>query len=326
MAKIRRTETKDIETMLESMYDVADVKTGFRYWFFKLLGVCLNMFEYDGLPDTLPQRELESQLLLTGHAVVFLNKGDLVTTITHLGGVGKYYEPTFAVWAQPKLGSGKFDFKDDTCALIYNNNLRSTILNRYSDGSMLTFIGRYARQLSDIESTINIYNVNTRLTSIPVSSNNKVTASIKAFFNKLRMGHDDVVVDEAIVSAFRNVDVTKGNVKDGVNDLLIARDKVLEQFYRDLGVKFTEQKKAQVTEDEVNENEQVLLIQPDDMLKSRKEGVEEINRIFGLHITVKLNEKFDRKTYTERGVNDVRNDESKTLLPDGQGDSSTKSE
>ena len=279
-----KTETFDIEKILNNMYDVADVKTGFRYWFFKLLDVCLSMFEYDGLPDSLPAREVELQLLLTNHCVVFPKHGKLYTTITSISGFDEYYNATYCVYAQPVLGSGKLNLNDGTCVCIYNNNLQNSVLNRYSDGSLLSFISRYARQLSDIESTVNIYTVNTRLTSIPVSSSNKVTASIKAFFNKLRLGKDDVVVDDQIIQAFRNVDVTRGAVKDGINDLLIARDKVLEQLYRDIGIKFTEQKKAQITSDEISMNEQVLLIQTDDMLKAREDGIKKVNELFGTTI------------------------------------------
>ena len=31
---------------LKTMYDVSDVKTGFDYWYFKLLNLVMNIFEY----------------------------------------------------------------------------------------------------------------------------------------------------------------------------------------------------------------------------------------------------------------------------------------
>ena len=43
-----------IDKELKSMYDVSDVMTGFRYWFYKLLNICLDIFDYDGLPSSLP--------------------------------------------------------------------------------------------------------------------------------------------------------------------------------------------------------------------------------------------------------------------------------
>lgn len=54
-------------------------------------------------------------------------------------------------------------------------------------------------------------------------------------------------------------------------------------------------KKAQVTDDEVDSNDQILLISTDDMLKERKEGLERVNDMFGTDIQVRLNPKFDVK-------------------------------
>ena len=44
--------TKEITAKLESMYDVKEVKTGYRYWFMKFLNYTLQIFGADGLtPD-----------------------------------------------------------------------------------------------------------------------------------------------------------------------------------------------------------------------------------------------------------------------------------
>ena len=54
----------------DNMYDVSDVRIGFNYWFNKLLNVCLQMFDYQNLPAGITKRELELNLMITGHAVV----------------------------------------------------------------------------------------------------------------------------------------------------------------------------------------------------------------------------------------------------------------
>ena len=48
-------------------------------------------------------------------------------------------------------------------------------------------------------------------------------------------------------------------------------------------------KKAQVTDDEVESNTQLLLISTDDMLRERKEGIERVNNMFGTSISVSIN-------------------------------------
>lgn len=281
---------------LKRMYKVNDVSTGFNYWFFKLLNVIQNMFEYDGLPESLPAREIELNLLLTGHAAVVPTKdGGLFTPITSISGQSKYYQPTWAVFANPVIISTKKWVIDKDCIVIYNNSLQDSIWYIKSDSGLYTFIARYARQLADVESSINIYLVNTRATSMPVTDDNTVLQSIELFFKKLAVGERAVITDNNIIEKFRSVDINPHPLKDGINDLLIARDKILEQFYRDIGIRMYQPKKAQVTESELESNDQLLLINTDDMLNARKEGVERMNNMFGLDVSVRLNEKFDIK-------------------------------
>lgn len=282
------------ENNIEKIYDVADVTSGYYFWFWKLLNFCMTIFEYKGLPETLPAREIESNLLLTGHDVVFEAGGDLITANTNIYGFDVYYNPTDAIFANPSLRTKKLSIGQN-CEIIYNSSLKDNVLYIKSDSSMLTFIQRYARMLSDIESTIDIYMINSRLTSYPVASNDTVAKSIKLFFKKLKAGRTAVISDDAIIQEFRNVDVNRSSIKDGINDLLIARDKILEMFFRDIGVKMYNPKKAQVSEDELQINNQLLVISLDDMLKERKEGLERVNKLFGINASVDISENFKVK-------------------------------
>ena len=281
---------------LKTMYDVSDVRRGYDYWYFKLLDLLINMFEYRNLPAGISKRDLELNLLITGHATILAKKdGTLFTPLTSLYGYDSYYQPTKAVFANPVVITTKEYTIGEDCTVVYNNSLQDSIFYVKADSGLNTFIQRYARQLADIESTINIYTVNSRLTSIPVSNDNAVMESLKSFFKNLTIGKRAIVSDSSIIENFRNVDINRTGIKDGINDWLIARDKVLEQFYRDLGIRMTNQKKAQVNTDEVESNDQLLLISSDDMLKARKKGYEETNNMFGTNIEVRLNPLYDIK-------------------------------
>lgn len=293
MNLLTKSPTKQLKETLKLMYKVNDVETGYNYWFNKLLTRCMSIFEYSNLPDTLPEREIELNTLLTGHCVIFKKKLNIVTQCTTLYGNEDsiYYYPTKAVYANPKIGYGTLKIGYD-CEIIYNTPLQNNIFYMNSDGGMLSLIQRYARQLADIESSINIYIVNTRAISYPTASNDNVKQSLENFFNKIAIGERAVVSDSAIIENFRNVDITQGHFKDGINDLLIARDKILEMFYRDIGVKFYNPKKAQVTEDEVESNDQLLLISLKDMLRQRKSDLERVNSMFGTNIGVEISDEF----------------------------------
>ena len=290
----------------DSLYDVADVKTGYQYWYFKLINILLDMFTWKNLPEGLSSREIELNLIMTGHAVILPKKdGTLFTPLTSLYGYDEYYQPTHAVFANPVVVQAHQYEIGKECSVIYNNKLKDSLYYIKSDGGLNTFVKRYARLLADIESTIDIYSVNARLTSFPVANDGNVMESLKLFFKKLALGKRAIISDNSIIEEFRNVDINRSNIKDGLNDLLIARDKVLEQYFREIGVKMYNSKKAQVTDDEVDANTQLLLISKDDMQDARDEGADMTNDLFGTDIIPELNPKFD--------IREVENDDTTQL-------------
>lgn len=294
-----------MKKFMDTLYDVSNVKDGYNYWYFKLLNLVINMFEYDNLPTGIKRRDLEINLIMTGHAVIVAkNDGSLFTPLTNVFGFDEYYQPVWATWANPVVVTAKKYTIGKDCEIIYNNSLQDSIYYIKADSGLSTFVGRYARQLADVEATANIYSVNSRLVSIPVSNDNSVIESLKAFFTNLSFGKRAIVTDSNIIENFRNVDINRTGIKDGINDWLIARDKILEQFFRDLGIRMNNQKKAQVNSEEVESNDQLLLISADDMLKTRQEGLENVNNMFGTNITVKLNPLYNIKN-VEGGDTDV---------------------
>lgn len=304
---IRFRNRKELNSAMNNMYSVNDVTQGYNYWFWKLANICLDIFKYENLPDSLPQREIESNLIFTNHCVIFPKKAELVTAVTSIYGYDKYYTPTKYTYAQAVLGSkSNQSIKDHV--IIYNSSLKDNVLNLPCDGSLLTFIQRYARQLADIESTINIYIVKMRLSSFPVATNDSVKASLLKFFDKLAIGERDVITDKPIIDSFRNIDISPKLTNDTLTDLLQCRDKILEMFYRDIGVKFRNNKRGNMTEKEVESDTQVLLISLDDLLNCRKEGIDELNSKYGLNVKVSINPRFDiSKQETEEEVEENAN-------------------
>lgn len=291
---------------LKYEYDVADVLYGVNYWFNKLLNIMMQIFEYEGLPSSIPKRELEIPLLLDGYVGVFNNKKyGLVASRIEPYGQDKYYNPIAYTYAQPELGSDNIKIGIDG-VIIYNSELQHNAYEFDTDGGAYTFLKRYARMLADIESTISNYMVDIRDTEYAVAKNDAIKQSLEAYFLNKQAGKRTVITDDLIMSAFESIQRPQRSSADRINDLLIAKDKILEQFFRDIGVKFYNPKKAQVTEDEIEADTQLLVISTDDMLEERKAGVERINDLFGTSITVKINEKFDAEKY-KGGMADGQN-------------------
>lgn len=300
-------KAKQMDAILKQMYDVSDVRASYKYWFYKLLALTLPAFTYEGLPDSLPAREIELQLQLTNHCVTFMKDGDIYTAETSVFYPDVYYQPTKFTYANPVIGGRTGNLDDPDVCIIWNNCLKGTIGGMDVDSSLLTFIMHYARQLADLSSTINIYTVNSRLTNFPIAKNDSVRASIKKFFDSLALGKREIIADEDIIlNSFAVEEAGAKRTPDTLKDFIQCKDNILEQFFRDLGIKFRQNKRAQMTEEEIESDDQVLLISLDDMLEARREGIKKFNDIYGLNVTVDINEKYKRPDTVGSLVNGIK--------------------
>lgn len=293
---------KDIKTKLETIQNVNDIDNGYWYWFWKLYNIVIDMFNYYNLPDEVTKESIENNLIMLGYCSFIKRKNKIYTPFSRIFDFDWTYQPTKMVYANPRLTDYHTYKIGYDCEVVYNTSMKYRVWNLKVDGGLFTFIGRYARQLADVEATANIYSVNCRTTGFPVADGEATANSIKAFFDKLSIGERAVISDDSIINKFRNVDIHNPNIKDGINDWLIARDKILEAFFRDIGIKMNNPKKAQVNEEELTVNNQLLLVSVEDMLKARKEGIEKVNNMFNLNISVELNEKFDVESFNTESV------------------------
>lgn len=293
-------KAKALKFELDSMFDASDVQNNYKFWFTRLLSVCLNIFNWNGLPDSISGRDIELQLLTTGHCVLYYVDKKLRTSRTTLYGIDPYYQPTKFTYAQPAQGSNSLSLSSPIASIIYNNNLLYTVDGLTLDSSLMSYIGYYARQLADISSTINIYAVNSRITDYPTAKNDSVAKSLRKFFDMFKLGRTDIITSDDII--FEGFEVKERGHKftsDTLVNYLDAHDRILENFYRGIGVKFRTTKRAQMNDEEVLSDEQILVISTTDMLNYRKKGVEILNEKFGLNVSVDISEEFKRESFRE---------------------------
>lgn len=299
------------------LYSVSNVPEGFRYWFLKLLNFMLSILEYEGnLPETITSRDLEMCFILQGYASPFYNnRGEPVCVPTELYGYDENGKPTKGVYGNPLIPSKRLYFQDildsegniihqQNAVLMYNMELHNNIFFTQVDGSFRPLLCRYARRLADIESTENVYTIKLRMGSAPVAGDDAVNSSIKGWIRKIMRGDlDGTIADDSVLNSFRSVDVGTGNSKETLMSIQAARDKILEQFFREIGVKSQNPKKAQITEEESSADEQLLLLSPEILLQERRKGVEAFNKFFGTNVRVRINPVYDRKNFIEGSVN-----------------------
>lgn len=274
--------------MLNTLYPVNSVPKGYKYWVRTLTEKCLGMFTYKNLPEYLPDYEIELRLIETGYCAVFNDKDKkygLVTSYGGLSGYDLYYKPTKFVYAQPILGGANLEIHKDV-VIIYNSQIDSLEPNGLSE-----LIRRYARMLADIDSSINIYVVNTRAMSMNVASNQKVAKTVDEVMKKLRFGDYSTITEEGIMEGVRSLTNNQTTV-NVLTELIVTRENMLKAFFREIGIKSAIEKKERMITDEVESDNQMLIINQADMLKFRQNGIAEINKVFNTKITVEIAEEY----------------------------------
>ena len=117
-----------------------------------MLNRTLRMFEYKGLPETIPQRELELIIQMCRVAIFTKVDGDLFVFYGGLGGVpNEYYQPTQAIFTNPYLKFSDVLKLDD---YIKNDGNAVIGWNDSAHIGLYPMFNKYASMLSEIDLTI----------------------------------------------------------------------------------------------------------------------------------------------------------------------------
>lgn len=298
------------KNLIDKIYKVNDVQQGYFYWINKLLDIAVDLFKYDGLPQSIPQEEIEKRLLTFGYCG-FLHHPTLGLIVCNghpydYDLYGRYrrmdfYNPYYEFNTAGFYPGNKIIGED--CEVIYNLDTER-YLNMPIQGQMNFYqtLCRYARQLADIESTINLDIINSRQPYFMVAGNQQVKDSIVAIFRSLKRGENESINDTDFLKelkTLKNKDIITGHL----TELLECRNSIIKYFMMEIGIYSTDDKKERLIVDEVAQEQKNVKIFLYSMLKCRVEGVEKVNNLFGTNISVKLNSKLfddiDLYKYTE---------------------------
>lgn len=262
--------------------EVVTTTNSFSYWCDTLFEKALRIFEWNGLP--FPQKEIEMRLLYDGFCgfVDDANCGKMVATGSLSGPTQYFDEFTHFTYAAPTARGGQLRIGKD-CVVVDNNALRN---------SLYPLIERYASLLAHADVTLKCALVNSRAVDTYAVEDNATGESVNDYYNKIYEGKNSVIIDDSLVKAISNLSSSRNN-STTVNDALQARNELLKSFYNEIGVRYARDKRERMITDEVNTDQQMLLLNVKDMLKQRKKACEEINRMFGLNVSVELSPEFE---------------------------------
>ena len=258
-----------------------------------------QMFEYEGLPDTIPAYMLELYLQVNGHVCVTEVEGKLYALPGGLGGApDPYYRPTLYVVANPGLGYSKSlsilnhlppFAKQDTqgeCVLIKNDtNIRG----------LFYLFSRYATELAENDVSIRCAQINSRQQTFIAANTDSQIASANAYLDNIEKGKIIAVGDQAFLDG---INVTNVSVQ-GANSIiqLIELQQYLKaSWYNEIGLNANfNMKREYLSEEELRASTDILLPLIDDMLRCREDAVSVINSTYGTNISVQKNSAWENK-------------------------------
>lgn len=254
------------------------------YWRDELFSRVMRLFKEK--TDPIPSKEVEIRLMMQGHVGIAPLKYSGKTELTAFwgipNGISKYMDEKPFYSCRCPVWSGNLKIGEDVI-VIDNNILRNPLYD---------LIHHYAiilahNEVTYIHTMVNARNAN----GVPIASTTKQKKSIKEFIGKVFNGQYDVVTD------IGNMGIEYAGAHTGTaigaEELWNARERILASFLSDIGVKTGLDKRSNSVVDEVNAGTPSMLINLNDMLESRKEGFDRVNKRFGTSWTVELNEDLD---------------------------------
>ena len=272
MGRRRRTEWEDSALKNNATY---------VHYFEQLKQLAISMFEWHDLPETCDERFLELTLFEKGQAVFFKDEvmGHLALSVTTSGKWNVYNVPMQRRAYATNSYNKNLTEKDSV--IIYNNLIRTN--------SLLT-IRMFARKLYELDRVIDV-NCRSQKTPVLITGSEQQILTLKNVY----MAYDG---NQPVIYGDKNLDLN--GLKALKTDAPYVSDKIYQlktQIWNEaltyLGISnLNMQKKERLISDEVTRNLGGTLASRYSRLNARRYACEQINKMFGLNISVDYREDF----------------------------------
>lgn len=273
-------------------------ESAFNY-FLTMLNRTSQMFEYDGLPDTIPAYMLELYLQLNGHVSITKVNGELYALPGNFGGPpDPYNRPTLYVVANPGLGYSaslaianflKPYAKSSTqgdCVIVRNDTMAEGI--HY-------LCTRFATQLAENDISIRSAQINSRHQVFIGASTDQELESANEYLRGVEAGKIGAVASKAFLDGIKAADVSSKSA-NGIIQLIELQQYLKASWFNEIGLNANfNMKREYLSEEELSATTDILLPLIDDMLSCRKEAMDFVNSFYGTNISVKKNSAWENK-------------------------------
>lgn len=268
--------------------------------FFKFIN---NMFEYEGLPETIPHQYLELMIQKFGNVTIAKFNEKLYAFNGKLGGIyNEYYLPTKSVVANAYLKLSETYTIGETCEIIRND-----VLYR----GLYEHILKYAEMLAEIDITIKYVLYNARIPFVAMADDDNTKESFDEFYKKIIDGREyGIPMQRPLADALgKSLEIQPTqHVNNQIKDLMEIKQYYLASFYNSMGLNANyNMKRESINENESAMNDDILVPDIQMMLECRQIDIEKVNKMFGTKISVKLSNVWQLKNdEVEKEIDNVK--------------------
>lgn len=267
------------------LYDFNDKELAVRNYIAYMLDRTQRIFEYKGLPDTVPQRMLEFLLQVNGYACFGECNGELYAFYGGLGGEpDAYYRPTVCVVANPFLKFNKTFKIDKDCVIMRNDSLLYGLLPLFS---------RYATAMAENDISFRLSSVNTRIEFLLSAPDDATKAAAEKFLKDIEEGKQGVIASNEFLEGIKAQEV--GRSMRTFTDLIEYQQYLKASWFNEIGLNANynmKREKLSTTESQMNNDALLPLVE--DMLEQRRLACEKINEMFGTDISVEFASSWEK--------------------------------
>ena len=255
-------------------YSLSDYSFQYGYWKNYLTERISRLFEWKDTDNE--NHHIELPTLIGGISGVKEYEGKITPFFGRYAGDPTVFFDVFKSFSiYSPIESGIYEIGKDI-AVIKNNSMGNSILPLVHD---------YAVKLAHNDVTLIRTLINARESGgTAIGSNEVEIQAIKDYYDDLCQGRYGSILDPAF-SGVRFYGESK-TTKLEILDLVETHRNILDDFYNDIGIRTSYNKKGNMISEEVSANDSRILFDLDDMFECRKRGAEDVNKLFNKNWTV----------------------------------------
>lgn len=282
MGRKIKTDVKNSLGFLTSLYD--NVAT-YQDYLDRMTKICLSMFEWENLPDSMDARYLERCLFFNGKAALLHDEtfGFINTNAADNGYINIYGLPTkLNCYAASNVFQS---YRDKYSGLIKDvddvDKYAVLVMNNWNCVPTAFTIQLFAERLTQAQLVCDV-NINAQKTPIILLGSEEQKLTLENMYSEydgskpIIYGDPDLITNEA----FKALKVDAPYVADKVT---AYKKEIWNEFLSFIGVNTIDvEKKERLISGESNANNEFINLNLESYLEPRKKACDEFNKLFGL--------------------------------------------